>query len=156
MITLAPLPRQNIERVAHLILTEPQYPFVGEILDMTAERDPDTDFHCGLRGKTYVGYFKIDHDLSRKIPEVPKGSFGFRGLLIGGQYQGLGYGMALLSALPAYLQNSYPKMRDIWLSVDTDNTRAIGCYARTGWTKTGITRDGRSGPEQIMRLALDP
>lgn len=155
MITLAPLPRQNIERVAHLILTEPQYPFVGEILDMTAERDPDTDFHCGLRGNTYVGYFKIDHDLSRKIPELDKGTYGFRGLLIGGQYQGLGYGTALLAALPDYLRRSYPKMGDIWLSVDIDNTRAIGCYERTNWETTDITRDGRSGKEQIMRLRVN-
>ncbi|SEV99127.1 Acetyltransferase (GNAT) family protein [Cognatiyoonia koreensis] len=154
MITIAPLPRQQIAKVAHLILTEPQYPFVGEILDMTAERDPKTDFHCGLRGKTYVGFFKIDHDLSRKLPELAVGSYGFRGLLIGGQYQGLGYGTALLSALPDYLRKTYPKMDTLWLSVDTINTHAIGCYEKTGWTATGLERDGRSGREMIMHLDL--
>jgi len=154
LISIAPLPRQQIERVAHLILTEPQYPFVGEILDMTAERDPDTDFHCGLRGNTYVGYFKTDNDLSRKIPELPEGTFGFRGLLIGGQYQGLGYGSALLTALPDYLRTRFPKADSIWLSVDKDNERAINVYEKCGWVTSGIERDGRSGQEQVMRLDL--
>ncbi len=154
MITLAALPRSQVDRVAHLILTEPQYPFVGEIKELTAEKDPQTDFHVGLRGDTYIGFFKVDHDFSRVIERLPEGTFGFRGLLIGGQYQGLGYGSALLGSLPSYLRKTYPTLPEIWLSVDEANTRAIGCYAKSGWVVDGPGRVGRSGPEQIMRLDL--
>ncbi len=154
MITLAPLPRSQIDWVAHLILTEPQYPFVGEIQELTAEKDPQTDFHTGLRGETYVGFFKIDHDFSRVVERLPQGTFGFRGLLIGGQYQGLGYGSALLRALPDYLRRTYPELREIWLAVDEANSRAIGCYEKSGWVISGPGRIGRSGPEQIMQLDL--
>lgn len=154
MITIQPLPRSQIDRVAHLILTEPQYPFVGEITDMTAEKDPQTDFHCALRGDTYVGFFKIDHDFSRMLKRLPEGTFGFRGLLIGGQYQGLGYGSALLAALPNYLRKTYPGLAELWLSVDIANEGAIRCYTKSGWVVSGSGRDGRSGPEQVMRLTL--
>jgi ribosomal protein S18 acetylase RimI-like enzyme len=154
VITLSPLPRSQIDRVAHLILTEPQYPFVGEIQELTAEKDPQTDFHAGLRGGTYIGFFKIDHDFSRIIERLPEGTFGFRGLLIGGQYQGLGYGSALLKALPDYLRKTYPALSEIWLAVDEANDRAIGCYEKSGWMIDGPGRIGRSGPERIMRLAI--
>ncbi len=154
MITLVALPRTQIDRVAHLILTEPQYPFVGEIQELTAEKDPQTDFHVGLRGDTYVGFFKIDHDFSRIVERLPAGTFGLRGLLIGGQYQGLGYGSALLKALPDYLRQIYPALFQIWLAVDEANDRAVGCYEKSGWVVDGPGRIGRSGPEQIMRLTL--
>ncbi|MEJ6402520.1 GNAT family N-acetyltransferase [Yoonia sp. 2307UL14-13] len=154
MITIQPLQRAQKDRVAHLILTEPQYPFVGEIHELTAEKDPQTDFHTGLRGETHVGFFKIDRDFSRVVDRLPMGTFGFRGLLIGGQYQGLGYGTALLTALPDYLRKTYPELTEIWLSVDKANDRAIRCYEKTGWLVDGPGRDGRSGLEQVMRLGL--
>jgi len=137
MITLQPLSRNHIDRVAHLILTEPQYPFVGKIAELTAERDDLTDFHCALRGPTYVGFFKIDRDISRKIDRLPAGTLGFRGLLIGGQYQ-----------------KAYPGVDEVWSFVDIANTLAIHCYEKTGWSVSGPGREGRSGPEQIMRMQL--
>ena len=154
MITLRQLPRDQKNRVAHLILTEPQYPFVGEIAELTAEKDALTDFHCAQRGETFVGFFKIDRDFSRKVARLDEGTLGFRGLLIGGQYQGLGYGSALLAALPAYLRGAYAGWNEIWLSVDKANAAAIGVYQKSGWQVCGPDREGRSGPEQVMRLEL--
>lgn len=156
MITLHPLPWTQVDRVAHLILTEPQYPAVGQITEMTAEQDRLTDFHCALRGTTYVGYFKIDRDFSRIVTRLPQGATGFRGLVIGGQYQGVGYGRALLSALPDYLRQTYPALNDIWLSIAKYNTHGIAVYEKAGWVVDGPDRDGRTGPEQVMRLALQP
>lgn len=154
MITIHPLPWTQIDKVAHLILTEPQYPQVGQITHMTAEKDRLTDFHCALRGTTYVGYFKIDRDFSRIVTYLPEGTMGFRGLLIGGQYQRLGYGNMLLTALPDYLRRTYPSYPDVWLSIVKHNTRGISVYDKAGWVKGGADREGRSGPEQVMRLSL--
>ena len=154
MISIHPLPWTQIDKVAHLILTEPQYPFVGQIHEMTAEKDRLTDFHCALRGTTYVGYFKIDRDFSRIVTRLPQGTTGFRGLLIGGQYQRLGYGSALLTALPDYMRKTYPKCRDLWLSVVKHNARGISVYEKAGWVVDGPDREGRHGPEQVMRLKL--
>jgi len=143
-----------VDRVAHLILTEPQYPHVGQIDEMTAERDRLTDFHCAMRGTTHVGYFKIDRDFSRKVARLPKGTMGFRGLLIGGQYQKLGYGSALLTALPDYLRKTYPRFKDVWLSIPKHNERGISVYEKAGWAVDGPDREGHAGPEQVMRLSL--
>ncbi len=154
MITIHPLPWTQVDRVSHLILTEPQYPLVGQITHMTAEKDRLTDFHCALRGTTYVGYFKVDRDFSRIVDRLPQGTMGFRGLLIGGQYQGLGYGSMLLTALPDYLRSTYPKRDAVWLSIAKHNARGIAVYEKAGWVADGPDRDGRFGPEQVMRLKL--
>ena len=156
MITLKQLPQGAADRVAHLVLPEAQVDFVGPIADMVADTDPDVRMHYAAVEDAIIGFFKVDLDLSRMIERLPKGSLGIRGLLIGGQYQGRGYGKALLRALPDYLRACYPDTRDFWLSVDVSNDVATKCYQDAGWQLSGPQRSGRAGKEHVMRLALRP
>lgn len=152
-LTLAPLPRTDIAHVAHLHLPAHQAPFVGDIAEMTDEPDTKQEFHFARAGSNIIGFFKIDRDFSRHVAQVPPGGHGLRGLLIGGQFQGKGYGAALLQALPQYVARSYP-IKHLWLAVDAANTPAITLYERTGWTHTGTPTQGRSGLEHLMVCRL--
>ena len=156
MITLRPLPPAEVARVAHLNLPEAQTDFVGDIADMVSDVDTLTHMHDMTYGDEVVGFFKVDLDFSRTIADLPAGSFGLRGLLIGGQYQGRGHGGAMLAALPDYLRHTYPSATAFWLSVDNMNLVATRCYEKAGWIKTGPQRDGRCGKEHVMRLCMSP
>ncbi len=155
MITLHPLARSDAGKVAHLVLPETQTSFVGTVDEMANDPDPQIRLHFAAHQDQVIGFFKTDLDLSRRIKELAPNTLGLRGLLIGGQYQGRGFGTALLAALPHYLRRTHPEASAIWLSVDAGNKHAIRCYEKAGWVKAGRPRAGRCGPEHVMRLQLD-
>ncbi|MEL7256844.1 MAG: GNAT family N-acetyltransferase [Pseudomonadota bacterium] len=152
-LVLAPLPREDIAKVGHLTLPEAQTDFVGTISEMTNEPDLLQDFHYARDGENVVGFFKIDRDFSRTVTRLPEGTHGFRGLLIGAQFQGKGFGHALLAELPVYVARHYP-ISDLWLAVDAENSHAIELYKRHGWVVDGPQRKGRIAMEDVMRLPI--
>lgn len=152
-LTLAPLPGSETGRVLHLELPDHQEPFVGAIAEMAADPDPAQDFHAVSANGQVIGFFKVDTDFSTRIHRLPTGAHGVRGILIGGQYQGHGYGRRFLEALPNYLKSHYPNA-GFWLSVDQGNELATRLYLGTGWRVDGDPFEGRSGPEWVMRLDL--
>lgn len=156
MITLAPLPRSKVSRVAHLLLPDSQSDYVGQAVGMTADPDILQDFVEVTAGLTTVGFFKIDHAFERRHPELPVRTAGLRGLLIGGQFQRRGHGRATLGALPGYLERHHSDLNEIFLSVHAHNNVAISLYRAMGWMEFGDEpyQDGRSGPEQLFRLPL--
>ena len=151
-IRLSPLPRADVARVQHLVLPPHQADFVGTIAEMSADPDPLQDFHQGEAGEEVVAFFKTDRDFSRRVSWLPAGALGFRGLLVGGQYQGRGLGRALLAALPGYLAARYPGAAEVWLSVDAGNTLAAAAYTKAGWQAHPERFMGRVGEEIVMRL----
>ncbi|MEO1139218.1 MAG: GNAT family N-acetyltransferase [Pseudomonadota bacterium] len=152
-LQLFPLPRSEVAKVQHLELPATQSDFVGTIAEMTADADPDQDFFAVRVGDDVVGFFKIDRQFSRTVERLPQGTHGFRGLLIGAQYQGQGHGRALLKQLPTYIAHHYT-ISDLWLSVDAHNTRAIRLYEKHGWRADGPPRQGRIAMETVMRLTI--
>ncbi len=152
-ITLAPLSRREVGRVLHLELPIHQNGFVAPIAEMVDEPDQKQDFHVILTAKTPVGFFKIDRDFTRRISRLPPGAHGFRGLLIGGQFQGQGLGSVALAVLRDYVMQHYC-ISALWLSVDEANATAIKLYAACGWQPDGLAHQGRIGAEQVMRLDL--
>lgn len=153
-MTFHPLMLTQAAVVAHLKRPDTQVDFVGDIAEMANDPDPKVQMHLVKSEEKVVGFFKIDLDFTRKIPELPKNALGLRGLLVGGQYQGLGYGKQLLAMLPQYLRRTYTRANEIWLSVDLANHAAIHCYEAAGWTTYGALRDGRCGKERVLRLLL--
>lgn len=152
MITLAALSRAQIARVQHLARPPSQAAFVGSIAEMSASSDPLQDFHIAKSGSDIVAFFKIDRDFARRLPHLPEGAHGLRGLLVGGQYQRLEYGRALFANLPHYVKALYPQTSELWLSVDAANAPAIALYMQQGWRAFGPRHRGRSGAEIVMRL----
>ena len=154
-LRLEPLPRWRAGEVLHLALAPGQEAFVGRIEQMVAEARESVELHAIQGGAEAVGFFKIDRDYGQDSGFAGPGDTGLRGMLIGAQYQGRGYGRAALTALPDYLRATYPELGLVRLTVNTANTRALGLYLATGWRDTGELWHGhRSGPQHILALDL--
>ncbi len=155
MITLAPLPHDAVGQVLHLQLGPGQDQYVAAITDMTRETTPMVEFHMIRSAVDAVGFFKIDLDFAATHDFATPGTVGLRGFLIGAQFQGMGYGRAALHALPDYLAETYPGVRQIMLTVNCVNSIAYRSYLRGGWRDDGaLYLGGRSGPQHILTLAL--
>ncbi|MEB0042906.1 MULTISPECIES: GNAT family N-acetyltransferase [unclassified Pseudomonas] len=68
--------------------------------------------------------------------------------------QGQGLGKACLQALANTTRRVWPDIKQLMLSVDTDNTTALGLYASQGWVDTGEAYRGRIGYERRLALKL--
>ena len=68
--------------------------------------------------------------------------------------QGRGLGRACLEGLPGAARQAWPGVRQLELSVDADNTAAIGLYQALGWVDSGEAYRGRIGYERRFVLAL--
>lgn len=143
----------DVQDVLHLELAPEQSDFVGPIAEMVQEIDPQIDFHVIRAGDEVVGFFKIDRGMDRNDFAHPA-ELGLRGLLVGAQYQGLGYGSAAFAALPRYLAGIYDSDSAV-LTVNCRNTLAHHVYLRAGWVDDGeLFLGGRAGPQHVLRLAL--
>ncbi len=100
-----------------------------------------------------MGFFKIDPPGVSCFAVVAADSIGLRGLLIGAQYQGKGYGGTAMAALPAYLAAQYDAARAM-LSVDHHNPVARRLHKVYGWIETGAVHDARTGPAPVMQRTL--
>lgn len=69
--------------------------------------------------------------------------------------QGRGFGKACLLALPAVAIETWPQIKALELSVDSDNAAAMGLYLRAGWVDSGEAYKGRIGYERRLRRAFD-
>ncbi len=160
-LTLSPLLRGETHRVLHLALSPEQDRFVAPIEQMIGESDPTVDFHIGIVDQEPVAFFKIDRDYRPKISTAPLDACGFepndlglRGMLVGQQFQGRGYGKAVMAQLKPYLSGLY-SARHVFLTVNCRNPAAIHLYKNGGWEDTGqLYLGGRSGPQHIFRLRL--
>ncbi|HCQ63875.1 MAG TPA: GNAT family N-acetyltransferase [Rhodobacteraceae bacterium] len=152
-VTLAPLPPDAHDRVRHLEVADSQLDFVAAIEQMLGEPTPGVDFHGISTGDEAVGFFKIDPPGVSCFDFVAADALGLRGLLVGAQYQGKGYGGAAMAALPAYLRARYDAPRAM-LSVDDSNPVAHRLYLAHGWVDTGELHHGRAGPAPVLQLTL--
>lgn len=147
--------------VLHLALLPEQSQFVAPIDQMIGETDPTVDFHVGTVAGEAVAFFKIDRDYKSKISTAPLDACGFepndlglRGMLVGAQFQGRGYGKAVMAQLKSYLSRHY-QARHVFLTVNCRNLAAIHLYRAGGWEDTGqLYLGGKSGPQHIFRLTL--
>lgn len=161
VITLMPLPRADVEQVYHLQLPEDQLRFGGRIEEVTAEDEPECDYHCAVAGDEIVGFFKLDRAYHLRVPTAPlaecgykDGDLGLRMVIVGQQYQGKGYGKALMASLPEYILSVYNSKR-AFLTVNFENPRAKHVYLANGWVDTGLVyKDGGAGPQHILKLEI--
>ena len=65
--------------------------------------------------------------------------------------QGSGFGKACLQALPAAAIETWPQIKALELSVDTDNVAAMGLYLGAGWVDSGEAYKGRVGYERKLK-----
>ncbi|SHI37042.1 GNAT family N-acetyltransferase [Wenxinia saemankumensis] len=128
--------------------------FAGRFADWPeAARDPRY-LHVIERQGRIVGLFRIDPAFDARVPGLPAGAHGVRGLLIDAASQGTGIGTAVMEGLPAHLRACHPGLRLVWLTVDHDNPGARRLYERTGWVRHLPDFAGTDGPEHVFRREL--
>lgn len=96
--------------------------------------------------------------LLKRPPALPawadEHSATLHALQVDQRQQGKGYGKACLLALPAVAREAWPEIRGLELSVDADNTSAIGLYAKYGFVDSGEAYKGRIGYERRMGMSF--
>ncbi|KTB69763.1 MULTISPECIES: GNAT family N-acetyltransferase [Pseudomonas] len=147
--------RQQLE---HLEVTQEQMQFSGDIYTAlnTLLVNPNPNV-CGfvlLGDDKPVGFFLLKR--GDCLPNWAQETLAatLHALQIDHREQGKGLGKACLQALPAALRLKWPDITHLMLSVDADNSAAIGLYAGQGWVDTGEAYRGRIGFERRLVLTL--
>ncbi|WP_214780168.1 GNAT family N-acetyltransferase [Exiguobacterium sp. s22] len=68
--------------------------------------------------------------------------------------QGKGYAKAALQALPQFVKQHFPHIREIVLSVNLKNEAAFCLYMSVGWSDTGRRIGGPIGEQRILSLTI--
>ncbi len=153
-LTLTPLPRDALSRVAGFSLSEDQAGFAN-LPRVTMATGAARDGHVILSGETPVGFFAIDRDYAETHDFAPTGCIGLRQFLIDHAHQGQGHAGAACVALRPYLREHYPEAVACYLTVNCRNPNARAAYLKGGFEDTGaLYLDGGFGPQHILRLDL--
>lgn len=154
-ITLDPLPRDQIARVANIALPPEQARFSAlpvDVMDTPRARDG----HVILADRNPVGFFAIDRDDPAHHDFAPEGALGLRMFSINHADQGRGIASTACAALARYLPVHYPQHTTCYLTVNCRNPGAHRAYVKGGFEDTGARYlGGGLGPQHIMRLALE-
>ncbi|KIH82067.1 GNAT family N-acetyltransferase [Pseudomonas batumici] len=141
------------EQLEGLEVHPEQLQFCGDIRSAlhSLPREP----HDGV-----LGLVLLDEDmpvaflLLKRHPFVPHwagaGSATLHALQVDKQVQGRGFGVACLQALPEAARRAWPQIRQLLLSVGTNNKAAMNLYLKQGWVDTGEAYRG----ERRLALAL--
>ncbi|CAD5200610.1 MULTISPECIES: GNAT family N-acetyltransferase [unclassified Pseudomonas] len=141
------------EQLAGLEVHPEQLRFCGDILAAL-------HFLPRERQDGVLGFALLDNDtpvaflLLKRHPFVPhwadEGSATLHALQVDKRAQGRGFGAACLQALPAAARQAWPQVRQLLLSVGTDNKAAMNLYLKQGWVDTGEAYRG----ERRLTLTL--
>lgn len=155
MIALAPLGRDEFDRVAHVTITSEQEPFCGTVALHFDLDEAGCDFHIVTRDGRAVGFFKIDRAYAERFEFAKAPQIGLRGMMIDHAEQGKGTGKAAMELMQAYLAARYPAATACFLTVNVINPAARAIYLAGGFCDNGGLYDGgRIGPQHILKLDL--
>jgi RimJ/RimL family protein N-acetyltransferase len=153
-LTLAPLPREDLNRLAGFSLPPDQAGF-ADLPSVTLSTGMARDGHVILSEGQPVGFFAIDRDYADHHDFAPAGVLGLRQFMIDHVAQGQGHASAACRALKPYLQAQYPGAGSCYLTVNCRNPNARRAYLKGGFIDTGaLYVDGGFGPQHIMHLPL--
>ncbi|MDU8499844.1 GNAT family N-acetyltransferase [Pseudomonas syringae] len=146
------------QQLGHLEVTQEQTQFSGDIYTAlnTLLVNPSPNV-CGfvlLGDDKPVGFFLLKRGDCLPHWAQEELAATLHALQIDHREQGKGLGKACLQALPATLRLKWPDITHLMLSVDADNSAAIGLYSGQGWVDTGEAYRGRIGFERRLVLTL--
>ncbi|WP_214878862.1 GNAT family N-acetyltransferase [Exiguobacterium sp. ERU653] len=78
----------------------------------------------------------------------------FSAFSINYEEQGKGYAKAALRELPTFVQQHFPHVREVVLSVNLKNEAAFSLYTTNGWIDTGRRIGGPIGEQRILSLTI--
>ena len=153
-IRLAPLSKDDFQRVRHIWIPEDQVLWAGSIQQAFGMEEPEVDFHIIETPTRIIGFFKLDRGFDRNAFAHP-GELGIRAFKINHADQGQGHAGRAVAELAAYLRQHYPGHESAALTVNMQNPAAIACYLKGGFEDTGeIYTGGIAGPQHVLRLQL--
>lgn len=154
VITIEPLPRDQIGRVAHFQLPPEQAQFSAfpvDVMNTPGHRDA----HVILADGEPAGFFAIDRDYAAHHDFAHDRALGLRMFSVDFAQQGQGVASNGCRALRAYLQKQYPDWTACFLTVNVKNPDAYRVYEKGGFMDTrDLYLGGGLGPQHIMRLDL--
>ncbi|MCF5281368.1 GNAT family N-acetyltransferase [Pseudomonas syringae] len=146
------------QQLGYLEVTQEQIQVSGDIytaLNTLLVRPSPTICGFALLGdEKPVGFFLLKRDDCLPHWAQEDLTATLHALQIDHREQGKGLGKACLQALPAALRLKWPDITQLMLSVDADNSAAIGLYTGQGWIDTGEAYRGRIGFERRLTLTL--
>ncbi|RMM43530.1 N-acetyltransferase GCN5 [Pseudomonas syringae pv. aptata] len=146
------------QQLGYLEVTQEQIQFSGDIYTalntLLVRPSPNICGFALLSDEKPVGFFLLKRDdcLPHWAQEALTATL--HALQVDHREQGKGLGKACLQALPAALRLKWPDITQLMLSVDADNSAAIGLYTGQGWIDTGEAYRGRIGFERRLTLTL--
>jgi diamine N-acetyltransferase len=137
MITLEPLSEKNILAVTKLEVAFDQAGFVAPNVFSIAESKVFGYLAPRVlrRNRKVVGFALYGQDSVSERYYIVR-------LMIGGSFQGQGYGREAVRLLVAEIQARNRRPCGVYLSVAPDNTRAIALYEGLGFEASGEVDDG--------------
>lgn len=154
-LTLAPLPADRPDLVAHITLPPEQHEFSDPPAVALATATGRRDGHLIEQDGQVAGFFAIDPDYPDAHDFAEKGSIGLRMFCVDHAQQGRGIASGACRLLRGYLAGRYPDADAVYLTVNHRNPGARRAYLKGGFTDTGQDYlDGGAGPQHIMRLPL--
>ncbi|BBN62619.1 MULTISPECIES: GNAT family N-acetyltransferase [Pseudomonas] len=146
------------QQLGYLEVTQEQIQFSGDIYTalntLLVRPSPNICGFALLGDEKAVGFFLLKRDDCLPHWAQEDLTATLHALQIDHREQGKGLGKACLQALPAALRLKWPDITQLMLSVDADNSAAIGLYTGQGWTDTGEAYRGRIGFERRLTLML--
>lgn len=101
-----------------------------------------------------VGFFLL-HD-NERVAQYTKtqDALLFSAFSIDYKAQRKGYAQAALHALPSFIREHFPHVRQVILSVNLHNESAFSLYKKAGFIDTGRRIGGPAGEQRIMSLNI--
>ncbi|PNZ30605.1 putative acetyltransferase [Staphylococcus petrasii] len=118
-----------------------------------AQEDSERHPIIVIQNNRCVAYFTL-HEGSGVVPysDNPKAMF-FRSFSVDAKHRGQGIGKSIIEALPHFIEQEFPNVNEIVLTVNTDNHKAIRLYENAGYNYTGdASLEGR--PVYIMSYTI--
>lgn len=153
-ISIAPLPREEIDKLAHFHLPPEQMQFSAHPVDV-AKTPASRDAHVIYDSEDPAGFFAIDREYAETHDFTEPGALGLRMFSVNHAHQGRGIASTASRLLRDYLRAQYPDRSLCYLTVNCRNPGAYKVYEKGGFVDTGaLYYGGAVGPQHIMRLTL--
>ncbi|GGE40478.1 N-acetyltransferase [Pullulanibacillus camelliae] len=100
-----------------------------------------------------VGFFVLHHGSPIHEYTSSTSAFLLRAFSVDPNFQGRGYAKQAMLALPVFIRQHFPNFTEVVLAVNFNNKSAKALYEKVGFQVIGM-REGKKGPQDIMRLLL--
>lgn len=157
LVPYATLTRTQRQALLDIQVTEAQLAFSGDIESAlyTLLNRPHRDMRgfALLKSEDPCGFLLLRH--ATLLPDwADRDAATVHALQVDHRLQRQGLGRACLEALPRMARLTWPGIKQLQLSVDTDNHAAMSAYRASGWVDSGEAYRGRVGFERRMTFVL--